>query len=102
LAILGRAKIAYLAYEKSLQGKSRPADVDGFTPEQQFFVAWGQFRGDEIGPEAQRLMVQSDPHPIAQYRVNRTAIESAEIGEGVQLQTRRPTVRAAEKRGEVW
>ena len=41
----------------------------GFTPEQQFFIAWGQFRGDEIRPEAQRLMVQSDPHPIAKYRV---------------------------------
>ena len=51
------------------EGKPRPADIDGFTPEQQFFIAWGQFRGDEIRPEAQRLMVQSDPHPIAKYRV---------------------------------
>ena len=66
---LGGAKIAYLAYQKSLEGKPRPADIDGFTPEQQFFIAWGQFRGDEIRPEAQRLMVQSDPHPIAKYRV---------------------------------
>jgi hypothetical protein len=29
----------------------------------------GQFRGDEIRPETQRLMVQGDPHPIANYRV---------------------------------
>ena len=43
--------------------------IDGFTPEQQFFIAWGQFRGDEIRPEMQRLMVQSVPHPIAKYRV---------------------------------
>ena len=31
---------------------SRPAPtIDGFTPEQQFFIAWGQFRGDAIRPE---------------------------------------------------
>jgi len=66
---LGGAKVAFLAYEKSLEGKPRPADIDGFTPEQQFYIAWGQFRGDEIRIEAQRLMVQGDPHPIAKYRV---------------------------------
>jgi putative endopeptidase len=66
---LGGARIAYLAYQKSLEGKPRAAEIDGFTPEQQFFIAWGQFRGDEIRPEAQRLMVQGDPHPIAKYRV---------------------------------
>jgi predicted metalloendopeptidase len=43
--------------------------IDGFTPDQQFFIAWGQWRGDEIRPETQRLMVQGDPHPIAKYRV---------------------------------
>ena len=43
--------------------------IDGFTPEQQFFIAWGQFRGDAIRPETQRLMVQGDPHPTGKYRV---------------------------------
>src|SRR5439155_1026567 len=66
---LAGAKIAHLAYEISQRGKPPAAALDGFTPEQQFFVAWGQFRGDEIRPETQRLMVQSDPHPIAKYRV---------------------------------
>jgi endothelin-converting enzyme/putative endopeptidase len=65
---LAGAKIAYLAFKKAQQ--QRPATtIDGFTPDQQFFIAWGQFRGDEIRPETQRLMVQGDPHPIAKYRV---------------------------------
>jgi endothelin-converting enzyme/putative endopeptidase len=34
---LGGAKLAFLAYRKSLEGKPRPADLDGFTAEQQFF-----------------------------------------------------------------
>src|SRR5438067_8231692 len=38
IADLGGLAIAYAAYEKSLAGKPRPPDRDGFTPEQRFFV----------------------------------------------------------------
>ncbi len=65
---LGGLKIAYLAFKKTPQGKSQEK-IAGFTPDQQFFIAWGQFRGDETRPETQKLMVQGDPHPVAKYRV---------------------------------
>lgn len=60
--------IAYLAFQKARQANPAPV-IDGFTPDQQFFIAWGQFRGDETRPETQKLMVQGDPHPVAKYRV---------------------------------
>ena len=66
---LAGVKIAYLAFQKSQQGKPPAPTIDGFTPDQQFFIAWGQFRGDETRPETQRLMVQGDPHPVAKFRV---------------------------------
>ncbi len=65
---LAGAKIAWLAFQKARQAHPAPT-VDGFTPEQQFFIAWGQFRGDETRPESQRMMVQGDPHPVAKFRV---------------------------------
>jgi endothelin-converting enzyme/putative endopeptidase len=65
---LAGLKIAYRAFEKTAQGQSN-GRIDGFTPDQQFFIAWGQFRGDQTRPETQKLMVQSDPHPVAKYRV---------------------------------
>jgi endothelin-converting enzyme/putative endopeptidase len=65
---LAGAKIAWLAFQKAKAAHPAPV-VDGFTPEQQFFIAWGQFRGDETRLEAQRTMVQGDPHPVAKYRV---------------------------------
>jgi endothelin-converting enzyme/putative endopeptidase len=99
---LGGAKIAYLAYQKSLQGKPRPADIDGFTPEQQFFIAWGQFRGDEIRPEAQRLMVQSDPHPIAKYRVIGPLSNLPEFQKAWSCKADAPMVRPEGKRCDVW
>jgi endothelin-converting enzyme/putative endopeptidase len=65
---LAGLKIAYLAFKKTAQGQASDK-IDGFTPDQQFFIAWGQFRGDETRPETQKLMVQGDPHPLAKYRV---------------------------------
>jgi len=98
---LGGAKIAFLAYEKSIEGK-RPADIDGFTPEQQFFIAWGQFRGDEIRPEAQRLMVQGDPHPIAKFRVIGPLSNLPEFQKAWSCKADAPMVRPADKRCDVW
>jgi endothelin-converting enzyme/putative endopeptidase len=65
---LAGLKIAYRAFKKTSQGQSSEK-IDGFTPDQQFFISWGQFRGDETRVETQKLMVQGDPHPVAKYRV---------------------------------
>ena len=99
---LGGAKVAFLAYQKSLEGKPRPADIDGFTPEQQFFIAWGQFRADEIRPEQQRLMMQSDPHPVAKYRVIGPLSNLPEFQKAFQCKAGDAMVRAADKICEVW
>jgi putative endopeptidase len=99
---LGGAKVAFLAYEKSLQGKPRPADIDGFTPEQQFYIAWGQFRGDEIRIEAQRLMIQTDPHPIAKYRVIGPLSNLPDFQKAWSCKADSAMVRAEGNRCEVW
>ncbi len=44
--------------------------IDGFTPEQQFFLSYGQFRGDEIRIEALRKMAKSDIHPPSRFRID--------------------------------
>jgi endothelin-converting enzyme/putative endopeptidase len=98
---LGGAKLAYLALQKSLVGKPRN-DIDGFTPEQQFFIAWGQFRNDNIRPEQQRLMVQSDPHPIAKYRVIGPLSNLPEFQQAFQCKAGSAMVRPPDQRCEVW
>ena len=99
---LAGAKIAFLAFQKSLAGKPPAPVIDGFTPEQQFFIAWGQFRGDEIRPEMQRLMVQSDPHPIAKYRVIGPVSNLKEFQKAFSCKADAAMVRPPEKRCEVW
>jgi putative endopeptidase len=62
--------VAYDAYMKSLEGKPRPADIDGFTPEQRFFLGWAQVWAGKYTPEAERQQVKSNTHSLPRWRVN--------------------------------
>ena len=98
---LAGAKIAHRALQ--IAQKTRPGkEIDGFTPDQQFFIAWGQFRGDEIRPEQQRLMVQNDPHPTGKYRVIGPLSNMPEFATAFGCKAGSEMVRPAEKRCEVW
>jgi putative endopeptidase len=67
---LGGLKLAYLAYKKSLAGKPAPPVIDGFTADQRFFLGWAQVWASNTTPEFERLQTQTDPHPLARFRVN--------------------------------
>lgn len=101
IADLAGVKVAYLAFHKARQQHPAPT-VDGFTPDQQFFIAWGQFRGDEIRPETQRLMVQGDPHPIAKFRVIGPLSNLAAFAQAFSCRGDSPMVRSGAERCEVW
>jgi len=98
---LAGAKIAYLAYQKAKQQHPAPT-LDGFTPDQQFFIAWGQFRGDEIRPETQRRMVQGDPHPIAKFRVIGPLSNMTVFAKTFSCKKGSAMVRPEKERCEVW
>jgi putative endopeptidase len=97
-----RAKLAYIAYRKSREGKPAEPTIDGFTPEQQFVIAWGQWRGDETRPEAQRTQVQGDPHPIAKYRVNGPLSNLPAFQQAFACKADAPMVRQGKDHCEVW
>ena len=99
---LGGAKLAYLAYQKSREGKGPEPTIDGFTPEQQFFLSWGQWRGDETRPETQRKMVQGDPHPVAKFRVNGPLSNLPAFSKAFACKAGDGMVRPAADRCEVW
>jgi putative endopeptidase len=71
IADLGGLTMAYYAFQKSLGGnKSRPANIDGFTPEQRFFLGWAQVWAAKATDEATRSQVLGDPHALPRWRVN--------------------------------
>ena len=99
---LAGAKLAWLGFKKSQAGAPPAASIDGFTLDQQFFIAWGQFRGDATRPETQRLMVQSDPHPIAKFRVIGPLSNLPAFQKTFACKEGAPMVRPAASRCEVW
>jgi len=95
----GGANLAYRAFHKALAAHPS-GDLDGFTPDQQFFIAWGQFRSDAIRIEQQRLMIQGDPHPIAKFRVVGPLSNMAEFAQAFSCKAGSEMVRA--KPCQVW
>ena len=69
IADLGGVIIAYNAYKKAMEGKPEPPKVDGFTVDQRFFIAYAQGWLRKTRPESIRLLVQSDPHSVPDWRV---------------------------------
>lgn len=58
---------AYDGYHASLKGKAAPAQ-DGFSGDQQFFIAFGQNWASKVRPAALRQQVLTDPHAPGEYR----------------------------------
>ena len=59
-------RIAWDALRPSATGPQ----IDGFTPAQRFFLAWGQIRCENATAEAARRQVHADPHAPGRFRVN--------------------------------
>jgi putative endopeptidase len=62
--------VAYDAFMRSLVGKPHPADIDGFTAEQRFFLGWAQVWAGKYTAEAERTQVKGNPHSLPRWRVN--------------------------------
>jgi putative endopeptidase len=100
IADLGGLTISYAAYEKSLQGKPRPPDKDGFTPEQRFFLGWAQVWGANERLEYARLMANTNPHPLPRFRGNGPLSNMAEFAQAFACKKGDPMVR--ERICKIW
>src|SRR5208283_450636 len=69
IADLAGLSAAYDGYHASLAGKAAPTQ-DGFTGDQQFFIAFGQNWTSKTREAALRQQVLTDPHAPAQYRAD--------------------------------
>ncbi|QXV67233.1 M13 family metallopeptidase [Mucilaginibacter sp. 21P] len=69
LADLGGLNIAYEAFKKTKQGQSNNK-IDGFTPDQRFFLSWAQVWRGSQRPEAAAQRILTDPHSPEQFRTN--------------------------------
>jgi len=102
IADLGGLVVAYAAFQKSLEGKPRPANIDGFTPGQRFFLGFARGWAENIRPELARLLVSSDPHPLAKFRVNGPLSNMPQFAAAFQCKDGEVMVRPEKDRCVIW
>jgi putative endopeptidase len=100
IADLGGLAIAYAAYERSLEGKPRPGELNGFTPEQRFFLGWAQVWGANVRPEYARLQAHTNPHPLPRFRADGPLSNMAAFAKAFGCTKGDPMVR--EKVCKIW
>jgi putative endopeptidase len=101
IADLGGLKIAWLAYQKSLAGKPPSAEIDGFTAEQRFFLGFAQAWKTNARPQSELLQTNTDPHPLARFRLNGTIANMPEFFKAFGCSETDKMVRVKD-RCEIW
>ena len=95
----GGVRLSYMALENTLQEKPQPP-IDGFTPEQRFFVSYAQVWCQNVTPEQARLRALTDPHSPGQYRVKGVVTNMPEFQKAFNCKASQPMVR--ENACRVW
>jgi putative endopeptidase len=101
IADLGGLTIAYYALEKTLSGKEQKL-IDGFTPEQRFFISWAQVWRLNISTEMAQLSVNTDSHSPSRYRVNGPFSNMLEFINAFGCKDTEGMVRAKDKIVAIW
>lgn len=71
IADQGGLRVAYTAYQNSQDGLE-PVTINGFTPEQRFYLAYANVWAGNIRDEEILSRTKTDPHSLGRWRVNAT------------------------------
>ena len=104
IADIGGVKLAYAAFQKALDKhpEERNKKIDGFTPEQRFFLSFAAIWRQKVRDEDQKLRLTTDPHSPGQFRVNGPLSDLPEFQKAFNVPDGSPMVRAADKRVNIW
>lgn len=101
IADLGGLTIAYKAFEKWQAHHPRRV-IDGFTPEQRFFMGWAQVWASNARPQYIRLAAQTDVHGYDKFRVNQTLSDMPQFAKAFFCKLNDPMVRPASQQCQIW
>jgi len=101
LADLGGLSIAYEAFKHTKQGKSNKK-IDGFTPDQRFFLNWAQVWRNNILPEAAAQRILTDTHSPGEHRANGPLTNMEAFYKTFDLKEGDKMYKEPEKRTKIW
>ncbi|MAG71781.1 MAG: peptidase M13 [Acidobacteria bacterium] len=98
---LAGTTMAYYALQNALRNAD-PGNVDGFTPNQRFFLSWAQSWRRNQRPEDTRLQVNIDPHSPSRFRTNGPLANMPEFASAFGCQAGDPMVQSSDDRADIW
>jgi predicted metalloendopeptidase len=104
IADIGGLKLAYAALQKALEKnpQAREQKIDGFTPEQRFFLGWAQVWHANQREDDLRLRLVTDPHSPTHYRCNGPLSNMPEFAKAFNIPDGSPMIRPANKKVNIW
>ena len=94
--------VGYDALQKALARDGRPGRIEGYTPEQRYFLSYAQSWRVHDRPERLRTRVTVDPHAPEQWRVNGPLSNIAAFAQAFGCKDGDPMVRPKEKVPSIW
>jgi endothelin-converting enzyme/putative endopeptidase len=87
----GGVRLSFMALQERLKEKPQGL-IDGFTPEQRFFLGYAQVWCENRTPQSSRLLAATDPHSPGRYRVNGVVQNSPEFQKAYGCKAGQPMV----------
>jgi putative endopeptidase len=101
IADLGGLTVAYYAMEKAIAGKPHPK-IDGFTPEQRFFLGWAQVWRGLSRPQQELELIKTNPHSPGKWRTDGPLSNMPEFKKAWGCKDGDPMVRPDSLRARIW
>lgn len=98
---LGGTSIAFEALQRSLAGKEKKL-IDGFTPEQRFYLSWAQQWRTKFRDDAMRLQVARGPHAPGNFRAFGPLVNQQTFFDAFGIKEGDPMWRKPEDRAKIW
>ena len=98
----GGLSIAYSALENALNGKLDKPVIDGFTPQQRFYLSYGNIWAQNITDQEKARLTNLDPHSLAENRVNVSVRNFQTFFDAFDIQEGDPMYRPEEERVHIW
>ncbi len=99
---LGGVLAAYDGLQQSFKENGRPENIDGFTPEQRFFMSWATVWRTLMRDEALRTRIKTDPHSPGMNRATQPLKNIDAFYEAFDIKEGDPMYLAPEKRVRIW
>ena len=99
---LGGVLSAYDGLQRHFEENGRPETIDGFTPEQRFFMSWATIWRTKIRDEALRTQIKTDPHSPGQVRAIQPLLNVEAFYDAFGIQEGDSMYLSPEDRVQIW